>query len=233
MAREATASLPTLAGRERAVPATKSFTAQLLNLYLLALMSAEVRAAIDSTELGLASRRSLNFPLRSKSSSRAGTMPCARSPGTTAQRKTSSFSGEASTTPSLARALEAQGVGLPPRRGYPSGELKHVQMPWSQRHATVMIANGRSLHVDSQLRYEKVVQLMRDMRAQGASVLAIANLGDDAVGELASHTVYVEECRKHCCNLRGNSAAAPRLLDGRQQWHRRRSSAQTSQSRPG
>src|ERR1039458_7469251 len=53
MAREATASLPTLAGRERAIPATKSFTAQLLNLYLLALMSAEVRGAIDSAELGV------------------------------------------------------------------------------------------------------------------------------------------------------------------------------------
>ena len=49
---------------------------------------------------------------------------------------------------------------------------------------------------DSQLRYEKVLQLMRDMRTQGASVLAIANLGDDVVGELASHTVYVEECRE-------------------------------------
>jgi hypothetical protein len=34
------------------------------------------------------------------------------------------------------------------------------------------------------------------MLVQGASVLAIANLGDDAVGELESHTVYVEERRE-------------------------------------
>src|ERR1700733_8774859 len=53
MAREATASFPTLAGRERAIPATKSFTAQLLNLYLLGLMSAQARGAIDSSELAL------------------------------------------------------------------------------------------------------------------------------------------------------------------------------------
>src|SRR5258708_6330639 len=53
MAREATASFPTMAGRERAIPATKSFTAQLLNLYLLALMSAVARGAIDQSELAL------------------------------------------------------------------------------------------------------------------------------------------------------------------------------------
>src|SRR3984885_406418 len=53
MAREATASFPTVAGRERAIPATKSFTAQLLNLYLLALMNATARGAIDRSELDL------------------------------------------------------------------------------------------------------------------------------------------------------------------------------------
>ena len=43
MDREALVSFPTLAGPERAIPATKSFTAQLLNLYLLSLISASVR----------------------------------------------------------------------------------------------------------------------------------------------------------------------------------------------
>ena len=37
MAREADASLPTVAGREKAIPATKSFTTQLAVLYLLTL----------------------------------------------------------------------------------------------------------------------------------------------------------------------------------------------------
>ena len=49
MEREATVSFPTIAGRERAIPATKSFTAQLLNLYLLALMSAVSREASTHT----------------------------------------------------------------------------------------------------------------------------------------------------------------------------------------
>ena len=51
MAREATASFPTAAGRERAIPATKSFTAQLLNLYLLSLLAAESRGTLDAATI--------------------------------------------------------------------------------------------------------------------------------------------------------------------------------------
>src|SRR5262249_35808176 len=51
MAREAMASFPTAAGCERAVPATKSFTAQLLNLYLLTLLAAEQRGTMKVEEL--------------------------------------------------------------------------------------------------------------------------------------------------------------------------------------
>ena len=46
----------------------------------------------------------------------------------------------------------------------------------------------------SQVRFRD--QLMADMREQGASILAIANLGDNAVANLATHTVYVEETRE-------------------------------------
>jgi glucosamine--fructose-6-phosphate aminotransferase (isomerizing) len=53
MAREASASFPTEAGRERAIPATKSFTAQLLDIYLLALLAAEERQTMDAAELEL------------------------------------------------------------------------------------------------------------------------------------------------------------------------------------
>jgi glucosamine--fructose-6-phosphate aminotransferase (isomerizing) len=45
-------------------------------------------------------------------------------------------------------------------------------------------------------RYENVIQLMRDMREQHASILAIANVGDETVAALADHTVYVVEMRE-------------------------------------
>ena len=59
-----------------------------------------------------------------------------------------------------------------------------------------MIATVDRSYADSVQRYEKIVQLMRDMREQDASVLAIANVGDELIGELADHTVYVAEMRE-------------------------------------
>jgi glucosamine--fructose-6-phosphate aminotransferase (isomerizing) len=45
---------------------------------------------------------------------------------------------------------------------------------------------------ESVVRYEKVVQLMRDMRAQGANILAIANEDDAEVRELATALIPVK-----------------------------------------
>jgi glucosamine--fructose-6-phosphate aminotransferase (isomerizing) len=44
----------------------------------------------------------------------------------------------------------------------------------------------------SALRYEKTVQLLSDMKAQGAKVIAIANSGDRQVRELVDDCVDVE-----------------------------------------
>jgi glucosamine--fructose-6-phosphate aminotransferase (isomerizing) len=198
MAREATASLPTLAGRERAVPATKSFTAQLLNLYLLALMSAEVRAAIDSTELGARLSEVAQLPAKIEKQLKGWDDAMREVAGHYRAAKNFLFLGRGLHY-SIARegALKLKESAYLHAEGYPSGELKHGPNALvAEGTPLVMIATVDRSDVDSQLRYEKVVQLMRDMRAQGASVLAIANRGDDAVGELASHTVYVEECRE-------------------------------------
>jgi glucosamine--fructose-6-phosphate aminotransferase (isomerizing) len=198
MTREATASLPTLAGRERAVPATKSFTAQLLNLYLLALMSAEVRAAIDSTELGARLSEVAQLPAKIEKQLKGWDDAMREVAGHYRAAKNFLFLGRGLHY-SIARegALKLKESAYLHAEGYPSGELKHGPNALvAEGTPLVMIATVDRSDVDSQLRYEKVVQLMRDMRAQGASVLAIANLGDDAVGELASHTVYVEECRE-------------------------------------
>ena len=81
--------------------------------------------------------------------------------------------------------------------GYPSGELKHGPNALvAEGTPLVMIATVDRADDNSVQRYEKILQLMRDMREQGANVLAIANTGDETVGALASHTVYVEERRE-------------------------------------
>ena len=64
------------------------------------------------------------------------------------------------------------------------------------RMPKVMIATVDRLDIGSVERYEKVVQLMRDMRQQGADIFAIANTGDDTVAALANNVVFVDEMRE-------------------------------------
>jgi glucosamine--fructose-6-phosphate aminotransferase (isomerizing) len=44
----------------------------------------------------------------------------------------------------------------------------------------------------SVFRYEKTLQLLRDMRTQGARVIALANTGDDEVAALVDDCVFVD-----------------------------------------
>jgi glucosamine--fructose-6-phosphate aminotransferase (isomerizing) len=49
----------------------------------------------------------------------------------------------------------------------------------------------------SVLRYEKTLQLLEDMCAQGARVIALANTGDGSVAALATDCVYIEPASEH------------------------------------
>ena len=195
MAIEATISFPTLAGRERAIPATKSFTAQLLNLYILALLSAEVHAKLTPEQL----------KARLEELSGLSARVAAQLPGweTAVSAIAEEYSGAKNflflgrgVHNSIARegALKLKESAYLHAEGYPSGELKHGPNALvGEETPLVMIATVDHADTDSVLRYEKVLQLMRDMREQGAKILAIANTGDTAVGELATNVIFVDE----------------------------------------
>ena len=61
----------------------------------------------------------------------------------------------------------------------------------SDRVPLVVLATVDHWLEASVVRYEKTLQLLRDMKAQGAKVIAIANAGDREVAELVSDCVEV------------------------------------------
>lgn len=198
MEREATVSFPTVAGRERAIPATKSFTAQLLNLYLLALMSAVARDKMDAAELKLRLAEVASLPGQIEMQLRNWEEVTHRVAHQYREAKNFLFLGRGIHYP-IARegALKLKESAYLHAEGYPSGELKHGPNALvSEGTPLVMIATVDHSDPDSIQRYEKVVQLMRDMREQNASILAIANTGDDTVAALADHTIFVAEMRE-------------------------------------
>ncbi len=198
MEREATVSFPTIAGRERAIPATKSFTAQLLNLYILALMAAVSRDTLAAAELQQRLAEVAALPAQIESQLRGWEEAMHRVAYQYRAAKNFLFLGRGIHYP-IARegALKLKESAYLHAEGYPSGELKHGPNALvAEGTPLVMIATVDHADLDSVQRYEKVLQLMRDMREQHASILAIANTGDETVASLADHTVFVNEMRE-------------------------------------
>lgn len=76
--------------------------------------------------------------------------------------------------------------------GYPSGELKHGPNALvSKDTPLIMLATADSNDPDSVLRYAKVLQLMKDMRAQGARIIALATEGDREVPQYSDSCLFI------------------------------------------
>ena len=198
MSNEANVSFPTEAGRERAIPATKSFTGQLLNLYLLSLLAAEARKAITPAELQVLLAELKSLPERISAQLQGWENDVRSIAAKYSSARNFLFLGRG-VHYAVARegALKLKESAYLHAEGYPSGELKHGPNALvSDGTPLVMIATVDRSDPESLERYQKVVHLMRDMHDQGADILAVANTGDDAVAELATNVVFVDEMRE-------------------------------------
>lgn len=199
MAHEADISMPLAAGVERAVPATKSFTCQLAVLYLLAIYEATRLKQIEQTEVAsrlqaLASLpasiekqldgwREQSFKIAQKYRSAASFLYLGRGVHCAIARE---------------GALKLKESSYVHAEGYPAGELKHGPNALvSDTVPLVVLATVDPSLADSVLRYEKTVQLLHDLKLQGAKVIAIANAGDRQVADLVNDCIAVAPAPEH------------------------------------
>jgi glutamine---fructose-6-phosphate transaminase (isomerizing) len=195
MAKEASASLPTLAGRERAIPATKSFTTQLAVLYSLALYLARIRGrmtvpTVESHVRDLSQLPALLEPALPRWQQQIAQL----APALKAARAFLYLGRGAHYAIAREGALKLKESAYMQAEGYPAGELKHGPNALVSPDAPlVVIATSDPTDPDATLRYQKVVQLMKDMRAQGATILAVATEGDKETAALANYCIEVPE----------------------------------------
>jgi glutamine---fructose-6-phosphate transaminase (isomerizing) len=199
MLREASASMPLAAGPELAIPATKSFTCQLTVLYLLALYEAQRLGTMDAAETAqrLAELRAL--PGRVGGQLDRWREQTARLAAKYADASTFLYLGRG-VHYAMARegALKMKEASYVHAEGYPAGELKHGPNALVSEHVPlVVIATVDPASVDSKNRYEKTVQLLEDMKKQGARVISVANAGDKEVAGLSSDCIEVEPASEH------------------------------------
>jgi len=193
MAREADASLPTLAGKEVAIPATKSFTTQLSVLYVLSLFLARIGGRMTAQTVAAHIEQLETLPGLLEASLERWEEQLREIAAQTHDAKGFLYLGRAVHYP-IARegALKLKESAYVQAEGYPSGELKHGPNALvSKESPLVMLATHDRTDPDSILRYEKSLQLMRDMKEQGAEIIAVHIEGDKEVPKLSRHSIAV------------------------------------------
>ena len=203
MAHEADVSMPLAAGVEKAVPATKSFTCQLAVLYLLALYEGARLGRIDAAALAGHVAR-----LEAVPDALEAQLNDWREQATALAHRYR----DAATFLYLGRgihyaivregALKLKESSYVHAEGYPAGELKHGPNALvSERVPLVVIATADRGLPASVMRYEKTLQLLRELKAQGARVIAVANAEDGEIGALASDCVRVQPASEYLLPL--------------------------------
>jgi glutamine---fructose-6-phosphate transaminase (isomerizing) len=193
MATEASASLPTYAGVEKAIPATKSFTTQLAVLYSLALYLARFRGRMTSQATESRGRQLREIPELIQAAIPVWHGQIGALTPHLADSTALLYLGRAAHY-AIARegALKLKESAYLNAEGYPSGELKHGPNALVSKDAPlIMIATVDATDPDSVLRYSKVVQLMKDMREQGARIVALATEGDAEVPRYSDSCLFI------------------------------------------
>ena len=199
MAREATVSLPIGAGKEFAIPATKSFTCQLTILYLLALYEGKRTSALTAEAVATHLGELAALPGYLEAQLDTWETEIAALAKKHRNASTFLFLGRGVHYP-IARegALKLKEASYVHAEGYPTGELKHGPNALvSDRVPVVIIATVDPAIEASRIRYDKTLQLITDLKAQGATVIALANTGDTQVASLVTDCVYVHPISEH------------------------------------
>lgn len=203
MAKLANCSLPTMAGVERAIPATKSFTTQLTVLSLLALFTARVRGRMTRAVVESHLRDLLVVPAEMARMLPEWEAQVAALAPHLHEAESFLYLGRG-VHYAIARegALKLKESAYIQAEGYPTGELKHGPNALVNPQTPLIALATRDPHApDSLLRYEKTANLLRDMQEQGAEVVAIVNEGDTRIAQLVQHTIRIPQAVEYISPL--------------------------------
>ncbi|MFL5796341.1 MAG: glutamine--fructose-6-phosphate transaminase (isomerizing) [Actinomycetota bacterium] len=185
IAREADGVLYTHAGPEVGVAATKTFATQMVALDLVALYLAQVRGTKFPHEIAevVAELRTLPDKVEQTLALDGQVRELA---ARYANAQDFLFIGRHTGYPAaLEGALKLKEISYIHAEGYPAGELKHGPIALIEDGVPV-VAVATECHV-----YPKVLSNIQEVKARGASVIAVATEGDEGIGGLADHVLYV------------------------------------------
>ena len=188
--REANGVIYTHAGPEIAVSATKTFTAELVALYLLALYLGQTRGPVSTEESSrlLADLVALPRQLESVLQRDEEIEELAREFQRAADFV---FLGRGVHVPiAIEAALKTKKVSYIHAEGYPAAEMKHGPGALiTEGLPVVVIATADPRSEESRLRYARTLVNIKEAKARGASIIALVTEGDQDATDLADHAI--------------------------------------------
>jgi glucosamine--fructose-6-phosphate aminotransferase (isomerizing) len=194
IAREADGVLYTNAGPEVSIASTKAFTAQMAVLFLLAAYLGQERGHLSAGQVRRHISELLELPAK-VTTALASAPQCEKLAEKHRSAQDFLFLGRAIHYPiAMDGALKLKEVSYVHAEGYPTGETKHGPNALIDESLPVVIISTCDRDdAGSVLRYEKNVANIKNFKQQSARVIAIATEGDEEVGRIADHTIYVPQ----------------------------------------
>ncbi|HLE44518.1 MAG TPA: glutamine--fructose-6-phosphate transaminase (isomerizing) [Methylomirabilota bacterium] len=185
LSREAHGVIYTHAGPEIGVASTKTFTATIAALYLLALHLGRVRGRVTA-DVGRQRLQELLEVPRLVEAALAREEAIAELTRHLFQRRDFLYLGRGPHYPiALEGALKLKELSYIHAEGYPGGEMKHGPIALIDESMPVVALMPRDAT------YDRMLANIEEVRARDGLVIAVANEGDEAIGEKAAHVITV------------------------------------------
>ena len=184
--REVDAVLYTRAGLEMGVAATKTFTAQVALLSLIALKLAQLKRTMPDDEIAFILEELYDLPTK-MIEFLDGDHPIEEIAQRYHDRPFFLYLGRHIGLPiALEGALKLKEISYIPTEAYSAGEMKHGPIALLDEDTPVVC-----VATDQKIVYEKVVSNIQEVRARGAHVIAIATDGNEDIQHHADDVIYV------------------------------------------
>jgi glucosamine--fructose-6-phosphate aminotransferase (isomerizing) len=182
---EADSVLYTRCGLEVGVAASKTFTAQVALLSLVALKLAQVRKTLPADEVEFILDRLYELPEKMKQFL-DGDHPIEEIAQRFYDKPFFLYLGRHIGLPvALEGALKLKEISYIPTEAYSAGEMKHGPIALLEQGTPVVVV-ATNIHV-----YDKIVSNIQETRARGAHVIAIATDGNEDIQHHADDVIYV------------------------------------------
>ncbi|QUW02834.1 glutamine--fructose-6-phosphate transaminase (isomerizing) [Chloracidobacterium validum] len=191
-AREADGVLLTHAGPEISVASTKAFTSQIVALYLLALYLGQHRAVLSAADVRAHVEQLLALPTKLEATL-GQDAALAELSKEFFRASDFLYLGRGVHFPiALEGALKLKEISYIHAEGFPAGEMKHGPNALiDERLPVVMVMPREAGNPASEVRYEKTLSNLQEVKARDGCVIAIVTEGDTQTATLAEHVIPV------------------------------------------